>query len=194
MDIQLFASCEQDPCFDFQVINGDLSSANELNNAVMISLFTDKRAKDDDVLPSGQTDRRGWWADALDGEEIGSRLWLLYDERRLPKVLLRAEEYAKEALNWLITDKVVKSINIVASMDGRCETLFISVEICRPSLQTEKYKYQYVWGSLQGNNCHVSEDYPYNTIHPVVAHLPLRVTTDSTYRRLTDGRIRRIAL
>lgn len=153
MDVQLLVPCNQDPCFDFKLLNGDLSTANELNNAVMISLFTDRRAKDDDVLPRGQTDKRGWWADALDGQEIGSRLWLLYDERRLKKTLLRAEEYAKEALNWLVTDKVAKSFNITASMDGRCETLFLSVDLCRPSGQTEQFKYQYVWDSLEPQDC-----------------------------------------
>lgn len=153
MDVQLFVSCEQDPCFDFQISSGDLSTANELNNAVMISLFTDRRAKDDDILPRGQTDRRGWWADALDGEEIGSRLWLLYDERRLRKTLLRAEEYAKEATQWLISDKVVKSINITASSDARCETLFLDVNVCRPDGQSEQFKFQYVWDDIQSSGC-----------------------------------------
>ena len=153
MDVQLFVPCEQNPCFDFRLSGGDLLTRNELNNAVMISLFTDGRAKDDDILPRGQTDRRGWWADALDGEEIGSRLWLLYDERRLRKTLLRAEEYAKEALQWLISDKVVKSINITASSDARCETLFLDVNVCRPDGQSEQFKFQYVWDDIQSSGC-----------------------------------------
>lgn len=82
-----------------------------LLSAVIISLFTDRRARDDDPLPDERvgvpSDRRGWWGDYLDEDQpaVGSRLWLLWREKDLDVVVARAEEYAREALAWLTTEQ-----------------------------------------------------------------------------------------
>ena len=54
-----------------------LRAERGLRSAVLISLFTDRRAEPGDV-PEGE-DPRGWWADVLgeEGDRIGSRLWLI---------------------------------------------------------------------------------------------------------------------
>ena len=47
------------------VMNGaQLQSGGDLTTAVLISLFTDRQARSDDVIPDGTTDQRGWWADS----------------------------------------------------------------------------------------------------------------------------------
>ena len=82
-----------------------LASDDGLETAVILSLFTDARARDDDTLPAGQTDRRGWWADAFPavaGDRFGSRLWLLRRSKQLQESLIVAREYAEEALAWLV--------------------------------------------------------------------------------------------
>ena len=100
---------------------GALQLEATLETAVIISLFTDRRAATDDVLPdAGQTlspvpaDRRGWAGDAFGGERIGSRLWLLDREKQTEEVRRRAEEYGYEALQWLIDDGHVLSVEISA--------------------------------------------------------------------------------
>ena len=52
---------------------------DDLGEAVLISLFTDRQAAVTDELPPGSANRRGWWADCLDNknEKIGCRQWLL---------------------------------------------------------------------------------------------------------------------
>jgi phage gp46-like protein len=51
-----------------------------LVRSIIISLFSWKRAGEDDVLPGKS--RMGWWADSYNDDEppIGSKLWLLSRE------------------------------------------------------------------------------------------------------------------
>ena len=63
----------------------DLQGDDGLLTALLISLFTDRRAHDDDPLPDERvgvpSDMRGWWGDYFETERpdpIGSRLWLLW--------------------------------------------------------------------------------------------------------------------
>ena len=56
--------------------DGLLTKEQGLASAVIISLFTDRRASVDDRLPDfNSTDRKGWWGDLakpeVEGDEIG---------------------------------------------------------------------------------------------------------------------------
>lgn len=97
--------------------NGDLIYDQGLQTAVYISLFTDRRADDDDILPDSQsTDKRGWWGDLaspdVEGDQIGSRLWLLERSKTTADVLVRAKEYVEECLEWLIEDGIASDIDV----------------------------------------------------------------------------------
>lgn len=107
---------------------GDLVAEGSLRTAVILSLFLDRRANDDDILPNGSDDRRGWWADTVapmtdygigggsaSGDHIGSRLWLLSREKQLAGVLERARHYAEEALTWLVEDGVATAVQVTAT-------------------------------------------------------------------------------
>lgn len=107
---------------------GDLVAEGSLRTAVILSLFLDRRADDDDILPNGSDDRRGWWADTVapmtdygiggglaSGDHIGSRLWLLSREKQLAGVLDRARHYAEEALAWLVEDGVATAVQVTAT-------------------------------------------------------------------------------
>jgi len=104
-------------CFDFALRSDergtDFLGDDGLLSAMIISLFTDARAAEDDPLPDERvgvpSDLRGWWGDELDPEvagfSLGSRLWLLWREKDLDIVVARAEAYAREALDWLTTPR-----------------------------------------------------------------------------------------
>lgn len=84
-----------------------------LYRAAEISLFSWRRAEPDDPLDDDQ--RMGWWGDtypAVPGDKIGSRLWLLRRRTIVPEVLRAAEEYAREALQWMIDDELVTSVDV----------------------------------------------------------------------------------
>jgi phage gp46-like protein len=99
--------------FDLATKNGDIATDYGLLSAVLVSLFTDRRANGDDVVPDNSGDRRGYWGDTypeVAGDLIGSRLWLLSREKQLPDVLQRAQTYAEEALAWLVEDGIARSV------------------------------------------------------------------------------------
>jgi phage gp46-like protein len=132
--------------FDWGISASGLEEDDGLKTAVIISLFTDRRANADDALPSGD-DRRGWWGDTLadvSGDKIGSRLWLLNREKQLSSVLVRAREYAIEALQWLVEDGAARSINATADI-VRQGVLGLTIEIARPNGTVAKYSFDNFW-------------------------------------------------
>lgn len=130
---------------DIALLDGDLTTEAGLNTAVIISLFSDRRAREDDVLPQADADRRGWWGDgaSADGDEIGSRLWLLAREKRLPIVLAKAREYSAEALAWLVRDGVASEVEVETSATDQ-GWLAIAVFITRPG-GPRRQRFDYVW-------------------------------------------------
>lgn len=139
---------------DYALAQGALRSDADLQTAVIISLFTDRRAEPDDVLPSADAARRGWWGDALAAESglgvgrIGSRLWLLGREKILPETVTRAREYAQEALAWMTAQGVAKQVTVSAkavSADG----LFLGVEIRRNQGQSVRYRFDLAWQQIR---------------------------------------------
>ena len=106
--------------FDIDFSNGDILTDGGLRTAVIFSLFTDREAQPDDVIPDGSSNRRGHWGDIYNeaGEKIGSRLWLLSREKETDAVLRRAEDYADEALQHFVVDGVASEITSVAEWQG----------------------------------------------------------------------------
>jgi len=137
---------------DVTIIDGDLASDRGLMTAVLMSLFTDRRAQNDDVPPSGDpTDRRGWWADefaAVLGDLTGSRLWLLDRSKLTNGTVQLATEYVKEALQWMLDDQVVESVTptITTLSNG----LVISVQLQEPNKKDPTtFKFAWVWDHVQ---------------------------------------------
>ena len=133
---------------DFSLSEGQLALDDSFYTAVLISLFTDRRADPDDELAASETWRRGWWADSLpqngvyDKDQIGSRLWLLFRCKATEATRLRAEEYAGEALVWLLEDKLVKNIRVSASwVDQTGGLLQLSIALVLPNGHAEKYNF-----------------------------------------------------
>lgn len=109
-----------------------LANDADLETAVLISLFTDARADPDDKLPGAPGDVRGWWGDTVDGppDPLGSKLWLLSREKQTNQVRLRAEDYARDALAWMIEDGAADRIDVAASFP-RLSWLVLQVDIYR---------------------------------------------------------------
>jgi phage gp46-like protein len=124
-------------------------SAEPLVRAVVISLFTWRRAKADDLLPGDQ--RMGWWGDnfaAVPGDQIGSRLWLLSRAKLVPETLARAKEYAEEALAWLVQDGVAARVEVQAERQG-LQTLALACRIYKSDGGVPlDIRFTDVWGFL----------------------------------------------
>ncbi len=136
---------------DVRIEKGDLVSEKDLETAITLSLFTDRRASSDDPLEDGES-LRGWWGDSfaeIKNDKIGSKLWLLRREKQLPIVLTRARQYALEATQWLIDDQVAQSIQIETEIVGEKPNgiLGIAVRVKRPQ-GVKTFKYQYAWEQI----------------------------------------------
>lgn len=125
-----------------------------LNTAVIVSLFTDRRASRDDVLPLNQTDARGWigdelLADASSGgasDEWGSGLWLVLTGKADDATLERARFAAHEALAWMIRDGIADRIEVTAEWVGeRRDRLAVRPTIYKPG-QVQPV-YDVLWGT-----------------------------------------------
>lgn len=134
---------------DLSLVAGDLATEDGLKTAVIVSLFTDRRARPDDQLPQDGADRRGWWGDVAGREaddEIGSRLWLLEREKQTPQVVARAREYALEALGWMVRDRVAATVEVEAEIT-RPGVLGLGVIITRPD-GPGRQRFDFVWKGL----------------------------------------------
>lgn len=136
---------------DVQLQGFDLARGDALKSAVIVSLFTDRRAEPDDVLPGSVEDRRGWWGDAFPdvaGDRIGSRLWLLSREKQLGSVIERARQYAEEALAWLVEDGIASRVAVTAEAP-RTGLLALGITIERPKLPDVEYRFSTAWEGLE---------------------------------------------
>jgi len=137
--------------FYFDDITQDLETDEGLETAVIISLFTDRRAKTDDILPDpNSSDLRGWWGDLvsdIESDQIGSRLWLLSREKTESNVLMRAKEYALESLQWLIEDEVAAKIVVNAERQGTVgnDRLALGVEIHKIDGNKKVFNFELQW-------------------------------------------------
>lgn len=140
-----------DGAADLSITANDLTADEGLETAVFLSLFLDRRAEPGDVLPDGETDRRGWWADALPvvaGDRVGSRLWLLARSKQTADVLDRAREYALEALRWLTDDRVASKVDVSAEfLPGGGLTLEIVIH--RPAGDPARFRFGRAWDAQE---------------------------------------------
>lgn len=124
----------------------DLATEEGLGSAVLVSLFTDRLSRPEDLIPDGTADRRGHWSDSyLLGDDLeGSRLWLLDREKVVPEVLRRAEDYSREALRWMLEDGVARDVQTSAWTTGHGD-LNLRIRITRPSGDVEAFEYLDIW-------------------------------------------------
>jgi phage gp46-like protein len=155
--LELISDGETGPKFDFVLESGDLKIDGGLKTPVVLSLFCDRLAASDDVIPDGTADRRGWWGDiSLDGSKtadadlIGSRLWLLDRDTVSAKTATLARRYGSEALAWLVIGGVVGGVDVVATWT---ETLHLSLSVGvskNSSAHSADKKYEFLWSGTLG--------------------------------------------
>lgn len=98
-----------------------VQSDRGLGLIIEAALFTDRRASDDDVLPGSGQDKRGWWGDEyslIDGEQIGSTIWLSSRDLADRDALNDVRSRASAALEFLVDIKAVKDITTTTEFEG----------------------------------------------------------------------------
>jgi phage gp46-like protein len=126
---------------------------DSLQTAIILSLFTDQRAGNDDRLPRNASDRRGWVGGefmaqdaAAPGDEWGTRLWLCYVGKAAADVLPFAEFTCRQALRWLVRDGIASRVAVAARWVGeRADRLAIRPQIYQPGRTSPVY--DVLWGT-----------------------------------------------
>jgi phage gp46-like protein len=140
---------QQDFHGDFEIADtgDDLKTDDGLQTAIFISLWTDRRVNEDETLPFGETDRRGYFGDNyadVPGDQIGSRLWTLDRAKQMQQSMIDARTYCEEALQWLKDDGVCDSFTVEVT-NPEFQTWIITVKIYKPDTDPATYKYNYNW-------------------------------------------------
>lgn len=132
------------------VVDGfDIARDDGLETSVIISLFSDARASPE-LIPAElpKDDLRGYWGDIENevGDSTGSLLWLLKREKQVPNTLTRAKQYCRDALKWMIDDKVSSRIEVAAQYIAT-GWMQITIDIYRPNGEAVRYRYNYEWAA-----------------------------------------------
>lgn len=133
---------------DLVMRDDDLGADEGLRTSGLISMLTDRRAESDDQVPGGDADMRGWWGDEyaeVDGDRIGSRLWLLRRAKMTPDLEPRAEELARQAFEWMVEDNIAESVE--AEAEASRERLYLEVRPQKPPREAVSLRFAHVWES-----------------------------------------------
>ena len=135
--------------YDRKVINGELALGNDLESAVIVSLFTWARAKPEEV-PEG-TPRYGWFGDKIDSENTdgtGSKLYLLKREKITEDTISRAKEYIQDALAWLIDDGIASEISVELERNKNDGNRVDGIIVIRRGDVSNTMRFDDLWSAL----------------------------------------------
>ncbi|HDL7929258.1 TPA: phage GP46 family protein [Yersinia enterocolitica] len=134
------------------IVNGQRQSVStptdNLTRAVIISLFTWRRADPDDDSEQPM----GWWGDSyptIQNDRIGSRLYLLQRTTLTNKTVELARGYLEQALAWLKDDGVVSRIAINVLRRGT-EILTAEITLYRNDGNSQLITFDDLWSALNG--------------------------------------------
>ncbi|CQJ56546.1 phage GP46 family protein [Yersinia intermedia] len=134
------------------MVNGQQQSVStptdSLTRAVIISLFTWRRADPDDDSEQPM----GWWGDSyptIQNDRIGSRIYLLQRTTLTSKTVELARGYLEQALAWLKDDGVVSRIAINVQRRGN-EILTAEITLYRNDGSSQLITFDDLWSALNG--------------------------------------------
>lgn len=132
---------------------GDFRAEQGLATQVLILLMSDRRVEDSELRDGEQN--RGWLGDSfdrLDGEDVlGSRLWLLRRRSIYDGIEVDAEDYAREALQPLITQGSVARVDATATAKRAENRLDLEIAMYGRDGETVfNQKFGLLWRQIDG--------------------------------------------
>ncbi|MCK5019188.1 MAG: phage GP46 family protein [Candidatus Peribacteraceae bacterium] len=99
--------------FDIAIETGDLENEEGFDTAIWVSLFTDARAGETQVL--SPENRRGWLGNTvsdIEERQLGGLLWLAEQRRLTQDTLNELIDYARKSLNWMVEDNIAQKVEV----------------------------------------------------------------------------------
>lgn len=106
-----------DASYDIGIENGDFVIDDGLETAAIISLLSDRRADESQIVQPEF--RRGWIGDlvtTLPGYKLGSHLWLAEQSRLTQETLNQVQDYAEKSLRWMLDAGFIIKVEAKASI------------------------------------------------------------------------------
>ena len=136
--------------YDINILNGDIAGTDDFKTAIEVSLFSDARASENQVaVPQF---RRGWIGDVatpIDGQNYGSLLWLVMQERLTQGTLNKCVSFARQALQWMIDQDIAINVEVSGAIVPP-EGIALNIIITSKSGVTETH-YVELWEATQNN-------------------------------------------
>jgi phage gp46-like protein len=132
----------EDGIYDFSFDdNGDFVLDRSYETSIRMSVFLDARADESEIKQSSL--RRGWFGNRELYNilhEIGSKLWLLSQQRNTVRVRNDAKGYMKDCLQWLIGDGHATKIDVEVSSTNLYELILtVTISFSADILRTFKF-------------------------------------------------------
>lgn len=120
---------------DITVALGDLVTGNDLQNAILIALFT----------------QSNWWGNKFLDDPIGSDLYLLDKSGVTRGTINQAKIACIKALQPLIKIGAVGAFNVEVTPRQNNDGINIAVTAYQPNGTTQTFYYQYLWQQIEEN-------------------------------------------
>jgi len=117
---------------DLAITDGQPAMDEGLENAVTLSLFTS----------------RGWWGNAVSAgsEQFGSDLASISRRTLTNQTRLDAEEFARQALAWLVDDGITKAVTVTGTIPA-VGMLGLTINIEQPD-KISTIRFQINWTTM----------------------------------------------
>lgn len=115
---------------DPDVGDADAALTQGLASAIFVSLFSDRRARSDEV--ASPMLRRGWIGNLVSdvpGDNFGSGLWLYEQSRLTQEVAAAVAGEARNALQWMVDDELCSSLSVTVTKDQAARSIMLNVTI-----------------------------------------------------------------
>jgi len=124
-------------------VQTDISNGQQLahddwiTTVIYTSLFTNKRAQNDEV-PDDVSDPQGYWGDMFFNESYGSLLWTLRREKIINNLEGRVRTMCLDALAWLLRDNHIESLEVTTERVRGSSRIDILIQYTRDGIAQEQ--------------------------------------------------------
>lgn len=131
MAIDLKLTQDETGLYDISFENGDFKLVDDLETALLMSIYFKQRASDDQVhVPQY---RQGHFTDVFNADsnyEVGSLAWYFTEQAKITEenISLLEDTIKNDGLQWLIDDNIVDDISVNAEISNNNITLEIALK------------------------------------------------------------------
>tara|TARA_R110000824_G_scaffold95990_11_gene230354 strand:+ start:12921 stop:13466 length:546 start_codon:yes stop_codon:yes gene_type:complete len=143
MIVDLEHTIDAEGSFDLVIENGDFKTSAGLESPLVVSLFSDRRAFDDEGI-SDPLRRRGWLGSTIAGgtdHNFGSGLWLYEQARMSQDTVNGVRSEAEAALEWMADEEIIDTAVAQVVPDPATRALNIVIDLTSPAGEVNRVAY-----------------------------------------------------